>query len=174
MLTGNATGAADPASAVRGFMAAVKATDLQAMGAIWGDVQGPARDALPRDELEKREFIMMCSLRHDHFEILPDAPGRNGSRTVPVRSRSARSRARRRSRWSGRQARVEERRRARRTEARIGHLKPSRAHGNDGPSKSIESFGPTPVTAVMDLELIWRTPYMHSLAARVRPRLRPR
>jgi hypothetical protein len=84
VLAGNVTGAADPTSAVRGFMAAVKATDLQAMGALWGDVQGPARDALPREELEKREFIMMCSLRHDRFQILPDVPGRNGSRSVPV------------------------------------------------------------------------------------------
>lgn len=84
VLSGNATGAPDATSAVRAFMTAVKATDLQAMGALWGDVQGPARDALPRDELEKREFIMMCSLRHDHFEILPDVPGQNGSRTVPV------------------------------------------------------------------------------------------
>jgi hypothetical protein len=84
VLSGNLTGAPDATSAVRAFMAAVKATDLQAMGALWGDVQGPARDALPRDELEKREFIMMCSLRHDRFQILPDVPGRNGSRSVPV------------------------------------------------------------------------------------------
>ena len=84
VLSGNLTGAPDAISAVRAFMSAVKQTDLQAMGALWGDVQGPARDALPRDELEKREFIMMCSLRHDRFQILPDAPGRGGSRSVPV------------------------------------------------------------------------------------------
>jgi hypothetical protein len=84
VVAGNATGAADPISAVRGFMTAVKATDLQAMGALWGDTQGPARDALSRDELEKREFVMMCSLRHDRYDVLPDVPGRNGTRTVPV------------------------------------------------------------------------------------------
>ena len=49
-----ATGAADAALAVRGFMAAVKQTDLQALGAFWGNKEGPAREILPRDELEKR------------------------------------------------------------------------------------------------------------------------
>ena len=84
VLTGNETGAPDAVSAVRGFMTAVKQTDLQALSAIWGNTDGPARDALPRDELEKREFIMMCDLRHDRFDVLPDAPGTNGSRSVPV------------------------------------------------------------------------------------------
>lgn len=84
VLSGNETGAPDAASAVRGFMTAVKQTDLQSLSALWGNSQGPARDALPRDELEKREFIMMCDLRHDRFDVLPDAPGTNGSRSVPV------------------------------------------------------------------------------------------
>ena len=41
-------GAADPVSAVRGFLAAAKEPDLQAMGVLWGDSQGPARDAIRR------------------------------------------------------------------------------------------------------------------------------
>ncbi len=83
-LSGTETGAPDALSAVRAFMSAVKQTDLQAMGAIWGDNQGPARDRLTRDELEKREFVMMCSLHNDRYDLLPDAPTTNGARAVPV------------------------------------------------------------------------------------------
>ena len=60
VLRGSETGAADPMTAIRGFLTAAKQTDLQAMGALWGNAQGAARDQWPRDELEKREFVMMC------------------------------------------------------------------------------------------------------------------
>src|SRR5262249_22554890 len=46
--TGNATGAPDAVNAVRGFLAAAKEPDLQAMGVLFGDTQGPARDGLSR------------------------------------------------------------------------------------------------------------------------------
>jgi hypothetical protein len=84
VMTGNQTGAADPLTAVRGFMTAVKQTDLQALGAIWGDAQGPARDAYDREQLEKRELIMMCYLKHDRYDIVGDAPGTNSARSVAV------------------------------------------------------------------------------------------
>ncbi|HVX40569.1 MAG TPA: hypothetical protein VHB25_13440 [Gemmatimonadaceae bacterium] len=84
VLQGNLTGAPDVTSAVRGFMNAVSQTDLQAMGAIWGGPDGAARDAYSRDELEKRELIMICYLKHDNYDILADAPAPGGGRDVAV------------------------------------------------------------------------------------------
>ena len=80
----NATGAPDAANAVRGFLAAAKAQDLQAMSMYFGNEEGPARDVLPRDELEKREIIMASCLKHDRYDIIGDAPGTNGARTMAV------------------------------------------------------------------------------------------
>ena len=78
------TGAADPAGAIRAFMAAAKQQDLQALGGVWGDANGPARDAISRDELEKRELIMLKCLRHDRYDIVGDAPSPGGSRVLAV------------------------------------------------------------------------------------------
>jgi hypothetical protein len=80
----NQTGAADPANAVRGFLAAAKGQDLQAMGMYFGNEEGPARDVLPREELEKREIIMAGCLQHDRFDIVGDAPGTGGARVLAV------------------------------------------------------------------------------------------
>jgi len=82
--TGNATGGADAQAAVRGFMAAAKNQDLQAMGALFGDTYGAARERIGRDELEKRELIMMCYLRHDRYDVLGEAPAPGGGRAVAV------------------------------------------------------------------------------------------
>jgi hypothetical protein len=81
---GGTTGAADAAGAVRAFMAAAKQQDLQALGAVWGDANGPARDAISRDELEKRELIMLKCLRNDHYDIVGDAPSAGGARVLAV------------------------------------------------------------------------------------------
>lgn len=76
------TGAADVTGAVRGFMAAAKGSDLHALSSFWGDKEGPARDKMARDELEKRELYMIRCLRHDHYEIAGDAPALDDSRAV--------------------------------------------------------------------------------------------
>lgn len=81
---GNQTGALDGESAIRGFMDAVKQQDLQALGAFWGDAGGPARDAMGRTELEQREFVLLCYLKHDSFRILGDAPNPGGTRAFAV------------------------------------------------------------------------------------------
>lgn len=81
---GALTGAADAAGAVRAFMGAAKQQDLQALGGIWGDANGPARDAISREELEKRELIMLKCLRHDRYDIVGDAPSAGGSRVLAV------------------------------------------------------------------------------------------
>jgi hypothetical protein len=82
--TGNATGGADAQGAVRAFMAAAKQQDLQALGGVWGNANGPARDAISREELEKRELIMMRCLRHDRYDIAGEAPNPGGSRAMVV------------------------------------------------------------------------------------------
>jgi hypothetical protein len=84
VVSGNQTGAADPVLAIRGFLAAAKAQDLQALGALWGDAQGPARDRMERSEAEKRELIMACYLKHDRYDIVGDAPNPGGTRAVVV------------------------------------------------------------------------------------------
>ena len=71
-------------TAVRGFLSAAKQQDLQAMGAIWGDANGPARDAISREELEKRELIMITCLKHDSYDIIGDAPAPGGGRAIAV------------------------------------------------------------------------------------------
>lgn len=81
---GNVTGAPDPQSAVRTYLRAVEQQDLQAMGAVWGGPDGPARDLLPREELFQREMVMMCTLKHDRFEIVGDAPTGGASRSIIV------------------------------------------------------------------------------------------
>jgi hypothetical protein len=84
VVSGNQTGAADPILAIRGFLAAAKAQDIQALGALWGDAQGPARDRMERSEVEKRELVMACYLKHDRYAIIGDAPNPGGTRAVVV------------------------------------------------------------------------------------------
>ena len=82
--SGNLTGGADAQGAIRAFMAAAKQQDLQALGAVWGNASGPARDAISREELEKRELIMMKCLRHDRYDVAGEAPNPGGSRAMVV------------------------------------------------------------------------------------------
>lgn len=86
--TGSTTGAADSQGAVLGFLAAVKNQDLQAMSNYWGDKQGLARDRYPVVELNQREILMMCYLKHDSAQILSDAPSAGGGRTTTVQLRN--------------------------------------------------------------------------------------
>jgi len=87
--TGSATGSVDARSAVIAFLTAGKNQDLQALTAVWGSTEGSVRDvnAIPRDELEKRELIMMCYLEHETHQILSDAPSANGERVVSAQLR---------------------------------------------------------------------------------------
>ena len=84
VLSGNQTGAADPQAAVRGFMTAVKNQDLQMISAFWGSADGPARELGAPGDLQKRELIMMCYLKHDRYDIAGDAPNTRGGRTFVV------------------------------------------------------------------------------------------
>jgi len=82
---GNATGGATSArAAVAGFLAAARSEDLQAMAHIWGTTAGAARNTIAREELEKRELIMMCFLRHDRYQLVSDTESTGGQRRVEV------------------------------------------------------------------------------------------
>ena len=86
---GNTTGAADARGAVLSFLDAAKNQDLQALGAVWGSTEGSVRDtgAIPREEMEKRELVMLCYLTHDSHQILSEAPAANNERVIAAQLR---------------------------------------------------------------------------------------
>ena len=77
---------AAPRAALDAFLASVRSQDLQAMSAVWGDKDGPVRDSrrMNRDEMEKRELLLMCYFGHDRYRVLGDTPGPNGERVLQV------------------------------------------------------------------------------------------
>ena len=64
------TGAPSPRAAVDRLLSAIRAQDLQALGAVWGDKRGAARDIMPRDEYDKRVIVMQCFFSHDQARVL--------------------------------------------------------------------------------------------------------
>ena len=64
------TGAASPQAAVERLLSAIRAQDLQALGAVWGDKRGSARDIMPRDEYDQRVIVMQCFFSHDQARIV--------------------------------------------------------------------------------------------------------
>ena len=67
---GSETGAPTPRGAVEGYLAAVRAQDLQALGAMWGDSRGSARGFVDRDQFDRRVFLLQCITSHDRYRIL--------------------------------------------------------------------------------------------------------
>ena len=57
---------------------------MQALGSVWGDETGLARDHFPRPELEKREIVMLKLLRHDKAHISDATPALGGRYTLLV------------------------------------------------------------------------------------------
>jgi len=82
--TGQVSGAATPRLAVEQFLRGAKATDIQAMSAVFGTKAGPARETMERTELEKRQVILACFFTHDSYRILGEAPGIGGHRDIRV------------------------------------------------------------------------------------------
>jgi hypothetical protein len=62
----------------------VNQQDIQAMSVVWGTEKGPARDQLPRQELERREIIMQQCFAHDRYRVIDELPGEGGSRMLRV------------------------------------------------------------------------------------------
>ena len=75
-----------PRQALATFLAAANATDLQAMSGVWGDKDGSVRASgkMGREEIEKREIIMMCYLKHDRYRVVSDVPAVNDERLLGV------------------------------------------------------------------------------------------
>ena len=81
---GSATGSSNARGAVLAFLDAGKNQDLQALSAVWGSAGGSVRDvgSIPRDEMEKRELVMLCYLTHDTHQVLSEAPAANNERVI--------------------------------------------------------------------------------------------
>ena len=75
-----------PRPAVDAFMSAIKAQDLQALSAAWGDKTGSVRDngVIARAELEQRELVLIRCFRNDGYRILGDSPAADGERAVQL------------------------------------------------------------------------------------------
>ena len=54
------------------------------MSVLFGTSNGPSRDNMNRDELEKRLVILQCYFNHDKFRILSESPGESGHRVLEV------------------------------------------------------------------------------------------
>ena len=72
--------------ALDAFLGAIRSKDLQALGANWGDKDGPIRDSkrISRDELEKRELLLMCYFNHDSYKVVDDIAVAGGERRMSV------------------------------------------------------------------------------------------
>jgi hypothetical protein len=78
--------AASPRPALDQFLAAVRTQDLQAMSAAWGNKDGPVRDSkiMTRDEVERRELILMCYFKHDKYRVIGEQPAMDNERVMQV------------------------------------------------------------------------------------------
>ena len=73
--------------AVTQFLAAVKANDLQRMGALWGSDRGPAGSWMKAEELKMRITVIQRYLMHDRSRIVEgplSVPARDNARTFRV------------------------------------------------------------------------------------------
>ena len=78
-------GGATPAEAVAMILAAAKAEDLQAVGAVWGDTEGLTREKWPRSEFEMRAFYLAKCLRNDRYQLVSEGTTSNNRRIANVR-----------------------------------------------------------------------------------------
>ena len=74
-------GARSPEQAVVQFLDAARAKDMDQMSAVWGNADGPTRDRVERQELERRLLIMICFFKHDESRLAPAQRGEAG-RTI--------------------------------------------------------------------------------------------
>lgn len=81
---GAGTGAATPEEAVRRYVAAADAKDVDGLAAVWGTAQAPLADRASRPEMERRAFIVFCHLQHDAVELTGPALGEGGRQLFRV------------------------------------------------------------------------------------------
>lgn len=82
----NASGAATPRAALESFISAIRAQDLQAMSAVWGNKDGPVRDSkvFAREEMEQRELYLVRCLKNDRYRVLGESPAADNERVFSV------------------------------------------------------------------------------------------
>lgn len=81
---GSDPGAESPSAAIQQFLDGAKRKDLPAMAAVWGTERGPASQSMGRQELERRELIMMQCLGHEKVVVGTSGPGEGGRLKVSV------------------------------------------------------------------------------------------
>ena len=86
-LTTGTIGADSPRGAVEGFLAAARAQDMVTLGRLFGDETGLAKDRDDKDQFEKREIIMICTLKHDTATVTEGAATVGGERVFQVELR---------------------------------------------------------------------------------------
>jgi hypothetical protein len=78
------TGGKTPREAVDRFLAGARAQDLQAIGAVFGNDQGPLRDHADRAVIERQLLIQLQCTRHDKAGISEPVRGEGGSQIFVV------------------------------------------------------------------------------------------
>ena len=78
------SGAPSPSAAIAQFLDGANRKDLLAIAAVWGTDRGPASKSMGRQELERRELIMMQCLSHEKSSLGATSPGEGGRIKVPV------------------------------------------------------------------------------------------
>jgi len=81
---GSNSGAVSPTAAIQQFLDGARRKDLTATAAVWGTDRGPAGQSMSRQELERRELIMMQCLGHEKSTLGASSPGEGGRLKVPV------------------------------------------------------------------------------------------
>ena len=78
------TGGANARDAVDRFLAGARAGDIQALGAVFGNDQGPLREHADRAMVERQLLIQLQCLRHDKAVISAPVGGAAGTEIFSV------------------------------------------------------------------------------------------
>jgi hypothetical protein len=78
------TGASSADAAVKAYLDASKARDLQALSAVWGSSSGSIRETEDRKLVEERGMIVMGLLCLDSYDITGSSSGQGGRRNFRV------------------------------------------------------------------------------------------
>ena len=82
--TASMTGGATPREAVDRYLAGARAQDIQAVGAVFGNAQGPLREQADRPMVERQLLIQLQCMRHDKAVISEPVTGAGGVQIFTV------------------------------------------------------------------------------------------
>ena len=78
------TGGAAPRDAVDRYLAGARAQDMQAIGSVFGNDQGPVRDHADRATIERQFLIQLQCTRHDKAVIAEPTRGEGGRQIFSI------------------------------------------------------------------------------------------